>query len=140
LPAAALSSAKDSIGGALGVAQQVAHNPAGGPAQAQALVVAADHAFAHAVARTSLIGGIILAAGTILVALILPGWLTTPAAPQSHGTPATPSMPQPQPAPATAPGSSQVSRHPDHPADAAHAHPAGYEAMPEHHGEQAARE
>lgn len=73
LPTLALDTAKDSIGGALGVAEQVSRNPAGGPDQAQALIAAADHAFAHAVAHTSLIGGIILAAGTVLVALILPG-------------------------------------------------------------------
>jgi hypothetical protein len=51
----------------------VTHNPAGGPKQAQALVAAADHAFTHAVAHTSLVGGIILACGTIAVALVLPG-------------------------------------------------------------------
>lgn len=73
LPAQALDVAKDSIGGAQAVAQQVAHNPAGGPQQAQALVTAADHAFTHAVAQTSLIGGIILAVGTVVVALVLPG-------------------------------------------------------------------
>lgn len=72
LPQQALATAKDSIGGALAVAQQVGHNPAGGPAQAHALIAAADHAFAHAVAHTSLISGLILAAGTVLVALILP--------------------------------------------------------------------
>jgi MFS family permease len=73
LPADALHTAKDSVGGALAVAQQVAHNPAGGPRQAQALVAAADHAFAHAVTQASLVGGIILAAGTVVVALMLPG-------------------------------------------------------------------
>jgi EmrB/QacA subfamily drug resistance transporter len=90
LPAAALSTAKDSIGGALGVAQQVAHNPAGGTAQAQALIATADHAFAHAVAHTSLIGGIILAAGTVLVALILPGWRPARPAAESQDTRAVP--------------------------------------------------
>jgi EmrB/QacA subfamily drug resistance transporter len=90
LPAAALSTAKDSIGGALGVAQQVAHSPAGDPRQAQALVAAADHAFAHGVAHTSLIGGIILAAGTILVAVILPGWRVTRPGPEPQTGPVTP--------------------------------------------------
>ena len=71
LPAAALHTAADSIGGALAVAQQAAHAP-GGTAEAQALLAAADHAFSHAVAQTSLIGGIILAVGTLLVTLILP--------------------------------------------------------------------
>ncbi|KAB2384854.1 MFS transporter [Actinomadura montaniterrae] len=73
LPPAVLDAAKDSIGGALGVAEQVGRNPAGGPEQAHALVMAADSAFAHAVAQASLVGGIILAVGTVLVALILPG-------------------------------------------------------------------
>jgi len=73
LPTQALDTAKDSVGGAQAVAQQVAHNPAGGARQAQALVAAADHAFTHAVAHTSLIGGIVLAVGTVLVAFILPG-------------------------------------------------------------------
>ncbi|ACU76257.1 major facilitator superfamily MFS_1 [Catenulispora acidiphila DSM 44928] len=72
LPEQGAHVAKDSIGGALAVADQVAHSPAGGPGQAQALVTAADHAFTHAVAHTSLIGGIILAVGTVLVAVILP--------------------------------------------------------------------
>jgi EmrB/QacA subfamily drug resistance transporter len=73
LPAAAYNEAKDSIGRALIVAGRVAHNPLGGPTQAQALTQAADHAFTHAVAHSSLIGAIILAAGTIAVAVVLPG-------------------------------------------------------------------
>jgi DNA-binding MurR/RpiR family transcriptional regulator len=40
---------------------------------ARALTQAADHAFTHAVAHSSLIGAIILAAGTIAVAVVLPG-------------------------------------------------------------------
>lgn len=72
LPAAGLEAAKDSLGQALGVAQGVAQSPQGGAARAQSLVAAADHAFAHAVAHTSLIGGIILAVGTVAVALVLP--------------------------------------------------------------------
>jgi hypothetical protein len=55
------------------VAQQVSHSPAGGPRQSQLLLSVADHAFTHAVAHTSLIGGIILAVGTVVVALVLPG-------------------------------------------------------------------
>ena len=70
LPASVLNTATDSIGGALTVARQVAQAVPGGAAQA--LVSAADSAFAHAVAHTSLVGGVILAAGTVLVALILP--------------------------------------------------------------------
>ncbi|WP_433473045.1 MFS transporter [Spirillospora sp. CA-142024] len=82
LPPAALATAQDSIGGALGVAEQVSRNPAGGPEQAHALVMAADSAFAHAVAHTSLVGGIILAVGTVLVALILPGRRPAPSEPE----------------------------------------------------------
>jgi len=80
LPPAALDTAMESIGGAVAVAQQVAQSPLGGPQQAQVLAVAASDAFAQAVAHTSLIGGIILAAGTILVALILPAHRRTAAA------------------------------------------------------------
>ncbi len=73
LPATALHAATDSVGGALAVAQQAALSPVGGPAQAQALIAAAGHAFTHAVAHTSIIGAVILAAGTVVVALTLPG-------------------------------------------------------------------
>jgi hypothetical protein len=55
---------------------------ASGPRQAEPLVRAAGHAFAHAVAHTSLVGGIILGAGTVLVALLLPG---TRGARSGHG-------------------------------------------------------
>jgi hypothetical protein len=75
LPAAALDTAKDSVGGGLAVAEQVAKNPsAGGPQQAQALVDAVHESFAHGVAQTSLIGGIIMAAGTLIVLAVLPGF------------------------------------------------------------------
>ncbi|WP_062648544.1 MFS transporter [Streptomyces maremycinicus] len=73
LPAAALETAKDSVGGGLAVAEQVAKDPAGGVQQAQALVEAVHEAFAHGVAQTSLIGGIIMAAGTMIVFAVLPG-------------------------------------------------------------------
>ncbi|KJK34555.1 MFS transporter [Streptomyces variegatus] len=72
LPAAMLETAKDSIGGAQAVAQQIMAAPAGGVPQAQALLKAANSAFADAVSHTSLIGGIILAVGTVAVALLLP--------------------------------------------------------------------
>ncbi|MFD8380466.1 MFS transporter [Streptomyces sp. NPDC059679] len=72
LPAAALDTAKDSAGGGLAVAEQVAKNPQGGPQQAQALVGAVHESFAHAVAHTSLIGAIIMAAGTLVVVAVLP--------------------------------------------------------------------
>ncbi|WP_327667700.1 MFS transporter [Streptomyces sp. NBC_00485] len=73
LPAAALDTAKDSVGGGLAVAEEVAKNPTGGARQAQALVDAVHESFAHGVARTSLIGGIIMAAGTLIVLAVLPG-------------------------------------------------------------------
>ncbi|QJT04681.1 MFS transporter [Streptomyces asoensis] len=73
LPAAALETAKDSVGGGLAVAEQVAKDPAGGAQQAQALVEAVHEAFAHGVAQTSLVGGIIMAAGTLIVFAVLPG-------------------------------------------------------------------
>ncbi|MFD7938271.1 MFS transporter [Streptomyces sp. NPDC059755] len=73
LPATALETAKDSVGGGLAVAEQVAKDPAGGAQQAQALVEAVHEAFAHGVAQTSLVGGIIMAAGTLIVFAVLPG-------------------------------------------------------------------
>ncbi|KUN89201.1 MFS transporter [Streptomyces griseoruber] len=73
LTAAALDTAKDSVGGGIAVAEQIAKNPAGGPRQAQALLDAVHEAFAHSVAQTSLIGGIIMAAGTVIVLAVLPG-------------------------------------------------------------------
>ncbi|MFJ9249587.1 MFS transporter [Streptomyces sp. NPDC101776] len=73
LPAAAMDTAKDSVGGGLAVAEQVAKEPGGGPQQAQTLVGAVHESFAHAIAHTSLIGGIIMAAGTVIVLLVLPG-------------------------------------------------------------------
>ncbi|MEU6201920.1 MFS transporter, partial [Streptomyces sp. NPDC047061] len=74
LPAAAMDTAKDSVGGGIAVAEQVAKNPtAGGPQQAQALLDAVHESFAHGVAQTSLVGGIIMAAGTMIVLAVLPG-------------------------------------------------------------------
>ncbi|WP_230194413.1 MFS transporter [Streptomyces sp. NBC_00080] len=73
LPATALETAKDSVGGGLAVAEQVAKDPAGGAQQAQALVEAVHEAFAHGVAQTSLVGGIIMAAGTMIVFAVMPG-------------------------------------------------------------------
>ncbi|ELS56483.1 MFS transporter [Streptomyces viridochromogenes] len=73
LPPAALETAKDSVGGGLAVAQEVAKNPAGGAQQAQALIDAVHESFAHSVAQTSLVGGIIMAAGTMIVLAVLPG-------------------------------------------------------------------
>ena len=73
LPAEAMETAKDSVGGGLAVAERVAQDPSAGPQQAQAAVDAVHQAFAHGVAQTSLIGGIIMAAGTVIVLAILPG-------------------------------------------------------------------
>ncbi|MDW4909791.1 MFS transporter [Streptomyces sp. ADMS] len=72
LPAAALDTAKDSVGGGLAVAEQVAKDPTAGQ-QAQALVDAVHQAFAHSVAQTSMVGGIVMAAGTVIVLAVLPG-------------------------------------------------------------------
>ncbi|MCX5556503.1 MFS transporter [Streptomyces sp. NBC_00038] len=73
LPAAAMDTAKDSVGGGLAVAEQVAKTPTGGLQQAQILVDAVHESFAHAIAHTSLFGGIIMAAGTLIVIAVLPG-------------------------------------------------------------------
>ncbi|MBT2414278.1 MFS transporter [Streptomyces sp. ISL-12] len=73
LPAAALEAAQDSVGSGLAVAEQVAADPAGGAQQARTLVGAVHEAFAHGVAHTSLIGGIIMAAGAMIVLAVLPG-------------------------------------------------------------------
>ncbi|WP_340375374.1 MFS transporter [Streptomyces sp. SS7] len=73
LPGAALDAAKDSVGGGIAVAEQIAKSPAGGPQQAQALLDAVHEAFAHSVALTSLVGGVIMAAGTMIVLAFLPG-------------------------------------------------------------------
>ncbi|MDX2534269.1 MFS transporter [Streptomyces scabiei] len=73
LPAEAMETAKDSVGAGLAVAQRVAQDPSAGPQQAQAAMDAVHQAFAHGVAQTSLIGGIVMAAGTLIVLAVLPG-------------------------------------------------------------------
>ncbi len=73
LPTAALDTAKDSVGGGLAVAEQVAKDPAAGPQQAQVLVDAVHQAFAHGVAQTSMVGGVVMAAGALIVLAVLPG-------------------------------------------------------------------
>ncbi|HZF91793.1 MFS transporter [Streptomyces sp.] len=73
LPQAALDAAKESVGGGLAVAERIAGAPSGGPQQAQALVDAVHESFAHGVAHTSLVGGVIMAAGALIVLLVLPG-------------------------------------------------------------------
>ncbi|MER5294670.1 MFS transporter [Streptomyces pharetrae] len=73
LPQAALDAAKESVGGGLAVAERIAGSPDGGPQQARALVDAVHESFAHGVAHTSLVGGVIMAAGALIVLLVLPG-------------------------------------------------------------------
>ncbi|MEU1630562.1 MFS transporter [Streptomyces sp. NPDC020096] len=70
LPAAVLSTAQDSVGAGLAVAGKVAAQA--GPGQGAAMVRAVHSAFADAVAHTSLVGAIVLAAGTVIVAVLLP--------------------------------------------------------------------
>ncbi|MFB7089324.1 MFS transporter [Streptomyces sp. NPDC056296] len=73
LPGPALEAAQDSVGSGLAVAEQVAKDPAGGAQQAQTLLAAVHESFAHGVAHTSLIGGIVMAAGAVIVLAVLPG-------------------------------------------------------------------
>ncbi|MDX3568127.1 MFS transporter [Streptomyces sp. ID05-47C] len=73
LPPEAMETAKDSVGAGLAVAERVGQDPAAGPQQAQAAVDAVHQAFAHGVAQTSLIGGIVMAAGTLIVLAVMPG-------------------------------------------------------------------
>jgi hypothetical protein len=91
LPAEAMETAKDSVGAGLAVAERVAQDPSAGPQQAQAAVDAVHQAFAHGVAQTSLIGGIIMAAGTMIVLAILPGrrWFAKKGAEPGAGTTAS---------------------------------------------------
>ncbi|MEU7109354.1 MFS transporter [Streptomyces stramineus] len=86
LPADALSTAQDSVGAGLAVAKEVGKQVAAGAApkvgqekaaamgaqQAQTVVEAVHKAFADAVAHTSVIGAVVLGAGTVLVAFLLP--------------------------------------------------------------------
>ncbi|AFR51088.1 MFS transporter [Gordonia sp. KTR9] len=71
LPAEAMEIAKDSVGAGLAVAGQVAQGPS--VETAQAVLEAVDQAFAYGVAHTSLIGAIVMAAGTLIVLAVLPG-------------------------------------------------------------------
>ncbi|WP_052336969.1 MFS transporter [Nocardioides alkalitolerans] len=95
LTAEAMAVAKDSVGGGLGVAGQIAQDPAAGAEQAQAVLEAVHQAFAHGVAHTSLVGGIIMGVGTLLVLAVLPGRRGSAPTdvdrdPQTVTTPATP--------------------------------------------------
>jgi len=51
----------------------VTWDPEGGTQRARALVDAVQEAFAHGIVQTSLIGGIIMIAGTMIVLAVLPG-------------------------------------------------------------------
>ncbi|MFI6104170.1 MFS transporter [Streptomyces sp. NPDC051310] len=93
LPAGALSTAQDSVGAGYAVARSIAGKAAqaGSPEQAAQLAQAARRtadavgsAFSDAVAHTSLIGAVILAAGTLLVAVLLPGRTRRETAPRSE--------------------------------------------------------
>ncbi|WP_040780382.1 MFS transporter [Nocardia pneumoniae] len=81
LPAEAADVARDSIGGALIVAQRIGE--AGMHQEAAQLISAADAAFAHAVSHTSLIAAIVLAAGTVVIAALLPAQRKSTPAPVS---------------------------------------------------------
>ncbi|GHH04773.1 MFS transporter [Streptomyces lanatus] len=96
LPATALDTAKDSVGAGLAVAEEVAKNPAGGAQQAQALIDAVHEAFAHSIAQTSLVGGIIMAAGTMIVLAVLPGRRATRKAGSGTATITTDESEQPR--------------------------------------------
>ncbi|MFI9341891.1 MFS transporter [Streptomyces sp. NPDC052773] len=73
LPHDALDAATESVGGGLAVAERIAQTAGADPRQAQALVDAVHESFAHGVAHTSLIGGLIMAAGALIVLAVLPG-------------------------------------------------------------------
>ncbi|WNO76383.1 MFS transporter [Streptomyces sp. AM8-1-1] len=90
LPAAALDTATDSVGGGLAVAERLAQDPAVGPQQAQALLDAVHQAFAQAVSSTSLVGGITMGAGTLLVLFVLPGRKRRKAAAEKEAAAKTP--------------------------------------------------
>ncbi|WP_020117030.1 MFS transporter [Streptomyces canus] len=89
LPGEAMDTAKDSVGGGIAVAEQVAKNPQGGAEQAQTLLGAVHESFAHAIAHTSLVGGIIMAAGTLIVIAVLPGRKHTAKQSDAEAAPAT---------------------------------------------------
>ncbi|MCC3766991.1 MFS transporter [Streptomyces sp. UNOC14_S4] len=86
LPEKALSVAQDSVGAGLAVAKEVGKQVATGAApkvgaekaaamgaqQAQTVAEAVHKAFADSVAHTSVVGAVILAVGTVVVAVLLP--------------------------------------------------------------------
>ncbi|MFI6431936.1 MFS transporter [Rhodococcus oryzae] len=68
----AMEVSRESVGGAALVAQELAGNPLSA-SYAQPLLEAASTSFADAIASASLAGGLALAVGAVLVAVILPG-------------------------------------------------------------------
>lgn len=77
----AMAAAGDSVGGASIVADELAANPLAS-SHAEPLREAAGAAFADAIGRAGLVGGIALAAGSLLVAAILPSRSTSPSIPR----------------------------------------------------------
>ncbi|QCQ91618.1 MFS transporter [Rhodococcus sp. SGAir0479] len=75
LVAQGLQASGESVGGAVIVAGELAKNPLGA-AQAQPLMDAATVAFTDAISRASLVGGLALAVGAVVVAAILPSRTT----------------------------------------------------------------
>ncbi|MEV4438792.1 MFS transporter [Streptomyces sp. NPDC049577] len=107
IPPKALDAAQDSVGAGLYVAQKVGETVAAqaapkvglqqaeqlGAQQAQTVVDAVHKAFSDAVAHTSLVGAIVLGAGTVLVAFLLPG--RGAASPESDERPDAEREPEP---------------------------------------------
>ncbi|MEU5164362.1 MFS transporter [Streptomyces sp. NPDC020875] len=90
-PAEALAAAEESVGAGLAVAAETARHA--GPEAGRNMLAAVTDSFADAVARTGLVGAVILGVGTILVAVVLPGRKRNPdvpAAPAASGIPAAP--------------------------------------------------
>ncbi|WP_430333155.1 MFS transporter [Rhodococcus sp. ACT016] len=71
LVAQGLQASGESVGGAAIVAEELAKNPFGA-SQARPLMDAATVAFADAIERASLVGGLALAIGAVVVAVVLP--------------------------------------------------------------------
>ncbi|QBJ98510.1 MFS transporter [Rhodococcus sp. ABRD24] len=68
----ALDASSESVGGAAIVAEEMSKSMFAA-AQAQPLMDAATVAFADAISRASLVGGLLLAIGAVLVAILMPG-------------------------------------------------------------------
>lgn len=77
----AMAAAGDSVGGASIVADELAANPLAS-SHAEPLREAAGAAFADAIGQAGLVGAIALAAGSLLVAAILPSRSTSPSIPR----------------------------------------------------------